>query len=121
MIPEIDYIDCLNGRIYFKNHLNNYQIEVYKYNRKHRGEHLHRNGRVYEEHHGKRFISQMIIKKGQLYWEIPERCLTSQRRNYFKFAFLNNANGSRGSLTSFTLKTLNVTERYNLNSKFILI
>lgn len=119
IFPEIDYVDCLNGIVYFKNYSNNYQIEVYKYTKYKKCEHKSPDV-IYEEHHGKRFVPQFFIKKQQMYWEIPTMYLTNQKRNYFKFAFVD-LSCNRGTLSSFTIKTLNLTERTNLGSKFILI
>jgi len=106
--PEIDYIDTKARTVYFKPH--NEQIEVFKYCRHGKGEHVDEvKDKTYPPHKGKRFRPHCFLKKGQTSWIVPIKNFRGKTRNYFKFCF-RGKNNERTALTTITIGTSSLKE-----------
>ena len=105
LIVKISHIDEVTGIVYFKPYdVANYQIEVYKYTKKEIGEHIHRHGRIYTDHIGKRYKVLYQLARSATSWEVPIKFISKTKR-YFKFGFFNTATKARSPLCPMTVFT----------------
>jgi len=107
--PEIDHIDNKNGIVYFKPH--NFRLDIYANTKKHKGEHVHKLGRVYPDHRGKGFVLFNQEGIGATSWTIPDLGRRrGSRRKYFRFA-LRDENLNRTTFSTAIVASAVISER----------